>query len=461
MDNEKIDGSIKVVVDEKYMWAKIYKVPALNGGVEPTLQTAKTELQKCGVCFGIDWAAVESFVTSSTSDSIICAVGVEAIDGEKGSVTYTHEATSELKPKIDPETGMADYRELGRVVNIKQGELIANIKIATQGTEGIDVRNIKVKPYPGQPAKYILGQGTVLSNDGTKIFAANDGNLRWDRDRFVVDTVVSIGGNVDVSVGNIDFVGDVVIKGSVAEGFIVKGKNITVSENVTGATLIASGNIESRAGFVFANIEAQGDVKVSFAENATIKTKGGITAKSLVNCDITAEQEIVVSGGKGVIVGGNIICYSDITATQVGSDAYAKTNINLGNTPVIIQERNELMQKYTEENTKYEKMKTVYETLTALKKQAGSLDADREGILRQAFRYVISEKPKIVRLSEQLKNYDRLIDRARSLKLHVKSRVFPGTNVKIFTSVYDTPSECGCCTFSIAQDGDISMRAGL
>ena len=74
--------------------------------------------------------------------------------------------------------------------------------------------------------------------------------------------------------GNIDFIGDVVIKGMVNDGFKVKsGKSITVMGNVYAATLEARQNIIIKQGAINSQLEAGGDVRVGFAKMRISKRK--------------------------------------------------------------------------------------------------------------------------------------------------------------------------------------------
>ena len=218
--NISINGKVSVFVDEYFMWAKALVTKAQNGGVAITKEDVIAELKKCGVTACIDEKKIDEYLADLPENkSAIVAEAIPANDGEDGKVFYNYDPRNEFKPSIDEETGIVNFKELGRVRNIKKGTLLATIKYNTEGSPGIDIRGAEIKPIPGKPPVFSIGPGTILSNDQTKIFAADDGNLRWDKDRFIVDTVVTIAGHVDSSVGNIDFVGDVMVKGGIFEGY--------------------------------------------------------------------------------------------------------------------------------------------------------------------------------------------------------------------------------------------------
>ena len=93
------------------------------------------------------------------------------------------------------------------------------------------------------------------------------GKIETQNDRVVILPVHELSGNADLSSGNIDFHGDVVIHGSVESGVIVKASGtITVDGIVEACTLEAGKDIILRSGMLGGN-------------KASVKTKGSITAK--------------------------------------------------------------------------------------------------------------------------------------------------------------------------------------
>ena len=140
------------------------------------------------------------------------------------------------------------------------------------------------------------GQGSVmfLGGEGNKkLFAADSGNLVYKGGRFNIETTFQISSDVDVKTGNIDFLGDVVIKGSVQEGYTVTaGKSITVLGMVTGATLTAQGDITVKNGVFASTVQSQyGNINIAIGENDTITTRGNLTSTSLVGCRIKIEGD--------------------------------------------------------------------------------------------------------------------------------------------------------------------------
>lgn len=456
-----IDGHISVLVDEQFLWAKVIVTKPENGGREVTFDDVMAELEKNKVFVNINEDKIMEYLDNlpGGDQGITVAEATPAEDGEDGQINYAFDPKSEFKPSIDEETGIVNFKELGRVKNIRKGKLIATIKENTNGTPGKDIRGFEIKPVPGKPAKYFVGAGTVQDTEKTRIYAANDGNIRWEKDRFIVDTVVTIAGNVDASIGNIDFVGDVVIKGGVLEGYRVKGKNVTIKENVTNATVEGTESITINSGAVYSKLSCEGTIKMSFAENCDIFCKGNLESKSMVNCSVLCENEVIVTGGKGIIVGGECIAYKNITANQVGSESYTKTTINLGNTAALMKTHKELTDNFKTLNDNYKKLKNLYEKLNDLK-NVQPLTPQQEVARKQAFLFVMNERNTLADMSDRIEINEKILAKSRLLQLIAKKRCYPGVTIKLYNSIYENNVENGAVVFYLDSNNEIRFRAG-
>ena len=104
----------------------------------------------------------------------------------------------------------------------------------------MDVFGQPVRGRRGTMPPVPQGRNIVYSEDRDRLLAACEGNLTFRSGRFHVENVFTVSGNVDNSVGNINFTGSVVIHGDVLEGYSVKAKgDITVMGIVEGARLSA------------------------------------------------------------------------------------------------------------------------------------------------------------------------------------------------------------------------------
>ena len=215
---EPINGSITFNIDDKYMSASVIVNEAQFGGKPVTYDELCAETAKKGIRRNINEQAMRDiFDKKEYGRSIVIARGERPVDGADGFVTYKFEQ-KDTQDFVEDEFGNVNYRDLGFIRNIQEGTVIAEITPETQGEPGMDIRGAVVAQCPGRQPVFIVGSGVALTEDGRKLIAAVSGNLRWNKNHFVVDKEVVINGDVDASVGNIDFIGNVTIKGNTNEG---------------------------------------------------------------------------------------------------------------------------------------------------------------------------------------------------------------------------------------------------
>ena len=111
--------------------------------------------------------------------------------------------------------------------------------IKKTGDDGIDVLGRRVPPRKVKHVIFRYGRNLSESEDGTELVSQVSGHVVLENDKIFVSNVLELV-NVDNSTGDIDYEGDVVVKGNVLAGFTVKATgDITVSGIVEGATVIA------------------------------------------------------------------------------------------------------------------------------------------------------------------------------------------------------------------------------
>jgi hypothetical protein len=149
-----------------------------------------------------------------------------------------------------------------------------------------------------------------------------------------VEKTFIVAGDVDFSIGNINFPGDVLIHGDVKCGFAVKaGGKIEVRGVVEDATLEAQGDILITGGFEGTGrglIRGSGNVHVKFVENQTIEAAGSVyIAHSALNAQVTAGDSIRLDTGSGVVRGGRLRAQGWIAAKSAGNVNYTPTLLEI------------------------------------------------------------------------------------------------------------------------------------
>lgn len=333
--------------DRLRAWAFI--VGPFGDGEDITSEALTEALSQTGITFGLDAERLAKVVEGRLYFRMLAvARGVAPTNGEDGSVEELYEREEEIEIK-ENERGVADYKNLNLVRQVKEGTVLCRIVKPTEGMDGTSVRGEAIRGRAGKSAFVPRGSNTTLTADGSELVAAIDGHVSFLNNMFRVDKVLIIDGDVDNSVGNQDFLGDIVINGDIREGFIVKAKgNVTVKGMVENATIIAGGNVLLAKGMNGDNhgtLEAMGSVKSKFLENCTVRAAESVTAESIICCDIFSDDKVVVIGGKGVIIGGSVTAAKSIEAKNIGSKADRATTVVLGRTPNLLSREKDLRDK--------------------------------------------------------------------------------------------------------------------
>jgi uncharacterized protein (DUF342 family) len=284
--------------------------------------------------------------------------------------------------------------------------------------------------------------------------------VKTDRDKVNVFPIYEVNGDVDYAIGNIDFIGSVVIRGSVLPGFKIRASgDIRITGGVEAAEIEADGSIEISAGIVGQNkarVKAGKNVKSSFIQDAIVEAAEDINvSQSIMHSSIRAGRKVNCRGSKGLIVGGIIQAGEQVTARTIGNSMATNTVIEVGVLPEL---RNEMIQlrgnlkAYMENMDKTDKALTLLDQLAA----AGQLGPDKV-----AMRIKLGHSKKQA-IEEQNVIRDRILEIEKSLedsdkaKVEVISTVYGGVKIVIGRYTKFVKDSMSRLAF-VLSDGDITM----
>lgn len=373
--NPKLKEVAKIIINDDHMEARIYLSSSPDSSGFPctdlfTIENIKELIAESGIKAGIDKGLVQAIVAERMYDRyVIFAKGNPAENGRDGYFTYHFKTELDNKPKLLPD-GSVDYHNVEIYEQVTEGQEIATYTPSTVGHYGYDIFGKMLPTIPGKDMQPLKGSGFTLSEDQNHYYAECNGKVELNRDQLIVSNVLDIKGDVDLTTGDIEFNGDVIIHGSVLAGSIINVVgNLTILGNVESAHIIAGGDIQLKAGMQGGGkgiVECNGDVWGKFFEQTILKVKKDLHANSLLNCNTLCEGDIYISGRHGIIVGGNTTCQGNIEATVIGNMAEVKTYVAAGVNNSSLEELNVLEDKIKEITASIDKHSQIMDKLKAI-----------------------------------------------------------------------------------------------
>lgn len=453
-----VDSTVAVNVLSNGSEAYITVEPPKNGGAEITEAAIMDVLDKNNVKYGLDTDMIKGIVIDKRySSKLPVAKWTPPINGVDGTITYRFETVVKNAP-VEDEHGFVDYKNLGLIRTVHKGDIIADITMPTDGEPGMDVRGKTLRQIVGKKAKFTIGTNTSMTEDGLQIVSNVDGNVNYRGGAFHVDQVVTVPGDVDASVGNITFVGDVVVKGEVMEGFkISSNANIIVAGNVNGATLEADGDIVIKKGCINSNIVAHGSVTANFCEYSDIKCDGDLNSTNFVVCDVYCGGTISTKGNNGGLLGGKYTCLNSVELSNIGTKNYIPTMLTIGDNALLSEEKEAVQKQIDKVKESLDKVLLIIEFLHNKKKELSPkpLPPDKEEILGTSRRQKVLYNVEINNLNKRIDEINISLANRQYLSVSCKGYIYPGVKIIINDAVFKAEAEYVRTKITLGEDGEI------
>ena len=414
------------------MEAYIMLVTPDDGG-EYTVESLQKALDERGVKYGIDESALKELADEKKYGlETLIARGTEAVDGKDGYYDYNFNCNFDKKPLIKPD-GTVDYWSVKSIESVVQDQVIAEYHPCVEGTDGKTVTGKPIPAKRGREQLPLKGKGFERRDDNTYV-ALMSGKIETQNDRVVILPVHELSGNADLSSGNIDFHGDVVIHGSVERGVIVKARGtITVDGIVEACTLEAGKDIILRSGMLGGNkasVKTKGSITAKFFEFTRIECAGDIRADVLMDCQVQCFGKIIMNGKRGSIIGGLTHGVCGIEVTTLGNDAEKKTVIMAGASPeeyAKLKQLEKTIQELSQGLVQIDEGLRKFEELEKARGVSYKDDPRRVTLLRVKIR----DTATLANSKEEAKQIRNLIESASGACVTVLRETYPGVVIQI------------------------------
>jgi len=297
-----------------------------------TVYMVEQFLQKNGVIFGIvEDASIEEWLygNAGKGEKLLIAEGKQPVPPTQGEIHYSFPINFKRAGRLNPD-GSIDYRDRGEVPHVEEDILLASKILAEPGKPGLDVTGMEIPvPEPVDPA-FSAGPGTRFNEEKTAIFSTTPGEPHLDVMGVVsVNKEFKVEGDVGFETGNIDFNGNVIVPGTVKEGFKVKCVSLTAKE-ICGAQVDLSGDLNVSTGIIDTKlINVKGNIQAKYIHNSTINSFGDLTVQKEI-VDSTIYLSGACNNERGVIFNSTLSAKLGIKAGTVGNESAAPSVLTVG-----------------------------------------------------------------------------------------------------------------------------------
>jgi uncharacterized protein (DUF342 family) len=439
---KNVDGKAKVSVDSNRLAAYLTVLPPEGEGSPVTLESARELVKSNGVVYGlIEGSIAEALKENNWEQKILIAQGHEPVNGQPGVLEYKFPPPRErLTPKKD-EQGNVDYRDLGLIYNVQKGQPLVVRTPPTQGQEGRDVYGNIIPAKPGKEIQLPKGKNTVPDNEGINLYSAIDGNVTIKSGKVTVDSVFEIKGDVDYSTGNIQFNGDLIIRGMVTAGFkvVVEG-DIEIKGLIENAEVIANGNILVQGGITGSDkcfVKAGENIQARFIVNSRVEAGKDIYVKEAVmQSQLRAGRSLKVNDKKATIVGGNIQAFKEVESKVIGSQLATQTVIEVGINPMYRDEYQVLMKEYDNKKKELAKIAQNVAKFQQSGRPVESLDDNRKMILIKQLDDFKSYRKELEEMETRIIFLEETFRSVTGARVKAVEMVYPGVKIVIGQSIY-------------------------
>ncbi|WP_028841871.1 DUF342 domain-containing protein [Thermodesulfobacterium hveragerdense] len=357
-----------------------------------------------------------------------------------------------------------DIREIHRkIVCAEENEVVGKWYPPIPGLDGVNVFGETLQaPQPSSQSQIQLGENLFIDEEKS-IRAKQAGVVVYHQNTIDILPEYEIKGDVDFSVGNIDFIGKkLIIKGDVKFGFKVRvrgdlevygGTENKVLIEVEG-NFLCDGIIRGEE----TRVKVKGRAEVKGVEHAKLEVLGDLIVKNyLIFSEISVSGKIEVNAGKGIIYGGVIKASDVIEAKILGNETNTSTKILAGYQPDLIDDYLKKLQHSILLEETLNKLKVGIELGERLKKEK-NLSPEKQKIFEKIQKQYELYSKELEELLQQLKTIKKELSFYQSKFIKVQERVYPGVMLGIADVFYTVVEEIpGPIIFSL-ENGKINIQ---
>lgn len=408
------------------------------------------DLERREIVFGIKKEAIDDLIDRKRlNEKVLIAEGIPAKKGEDGWFEWFVRLDLPRIPAPLPDGGV-DYVNIEAFEMVDEGEKIAVYHRAEEGTSGKNIYGESIHAENGIEKKPLRGVGFTIEPDGVTYTSKLNGKFEFTGGRIIITNMLIVREDVTSVTGKLEVDGSVYVVGSIYSGGYIKASgDIIIEHNVETGKLIAGGNVMIKKGSCSKNdcfIDAGGEVSGSFFEAANINAGGNVKANYIMNSNINTMGRVIVSGSKGVLLGGKISAVKGVDTYNLGNRMHLKTILDIG--------RNEMYEKKQAEYA--QNREKLLNELADLEKEWNKMfmlcsagkDVPEE-ISRKVHAAIDIKSQKIAELDGEASKLANLTEQTMKEPVCIRGRAYGGSMIIINSIKYTLTAEVKRAVFKL------------
>ncbi len=460
--NQTNDAAVSLDITDGEMKAVVLATEPGAGGADVSADWLRSYLQSAGVVNGIKDDVLASFEEEPRyGKPMVVAEGTRARDGADARIEYLFSRSREPL-KLHEKDGRVDFKDVSRIENVVTGQILARKIPAEEGQTGMTVTGTVIPAQGGKDCEIPIGKNVRVAEDGLTVMSEINGQVLLLGGKITVEPIYTIPGDVNLRTGNVLFLGTVVVRGNVEDGFSVKAAgNIEVYGSVGRGALDAEGDIvvhQGIAGKSGSRVHCGGSLYAKFIEHAWVEAgQNVVVTDGIIHSNVDADHTILCQGRRAQIVGGRLRASEEINSKILGSVAGTETFIEVGWDPKSKERLAELEQGRHGVEKALEEVELNIRTLENILKVQRKLPPEKAQYLKEQ-----SEKRSelLKQIEAAAKETAAIAERLASLstvgKVSASERVYPGVRLAIKNASLVVRTEFKFVTFFL-QGGEVRV----
>lgn len=313
-----------------------------------------------------------------------------------------------------------DVYSLGYAQNVIRGQILAEILPADKAPADADKRWFR------DSSNLPAGPNTRIDPDHpTFLIADSKGYVFYNEGQITVKGLLNVRQDVCFHTGNIFFVGDLAVHGSVRSGFSVEGDNVRIMGMVEGGIARARRDLMVEGGCRGGSskhclLASGGKLMTPFIEKAEARARNNMAIeKYCLYSTVYAGANLVV---RGQMYGATVNCLGSVyVGAQLGNRAGIATSVYLGYDPFSIRQLEKIDSIIAE----------LSQTITHLNAIAGHLEENANDASRRLARLRKQRERLLTRRAAILEDLNRDERSLQNCRLMVPGKVYPGVEISI------------------------------